>query len=47
MEDDAELRLKMIKILQKLSKDTDNCIRMLNADCANRLVFNMNQSSDE
>lgn len=47
MEEDIQLRLKMMKILQILSKDAENCMRMLNADCANRLVLKMNQSNDE
>ena len=47
MEEDIQLRLKMMKILQSLSKDPENCMRMLSADCANRLVLKMNQSSDE
>ena len=41
MEDDAEMRIKTMKILQVLSTDEKNCNRMLNADCAGRLVLRM------
>lgn len=41
MEDDIEMRIRMMKILQILSKDANNCERMLSAECANRLVLKM------
>lgn len=45
MEDDIEMRLKAMKILQLLSDDGRNCERMLNAECASRIVLKMNYST--
>ncbi len=49
MEENIEIRLRTMKILQILSKDEKNCNEMLEADCANRLIFKMNhfQSNEE
>ena len=41
MEDDIEMRLRTMKILQKLSTDEKNCKQMLNTECASRLVLRM------
>jgi len=41
MEDDIEMRLRTMKILQKLSNDEKNCKQMLNTECASRLVLRM------
>ena len=42
MEDDVEMRLKMMKILQEMSKDDKNCNQMISAECASRLVLRVN-----
>jgi hypothetical protein len=42
MEDDVELRIIMMKILQIMSKDDKNCLQMISADCANRLILRVN-----
>jgi hypothetical protein len=42
MEDDVEMRLKMMQILQLLSRDDSNSIQMINAECASRLVLKIN-----
>jgi cilia- and flagella-associated protein 69 len=42
METNVELRIRMLQILQLLSKDTTNCDQMLNAECASRLVLRLN-----
>ena len=39
MEDDLDIRLRTMKIIQKLSTDEKNCNQMLEAECANRLVL--------
>jgi hypothetical protein len=49
MEEDIEIRLKAMKILQLLSNDERNCERMLNAECASRIILRMTypRSNDE
>jgi hypothetical protein len=42
MEDDVEMRLKMMQILQLLSRDDSNSLQMINAECASRLVLKIN-----
>lgn len=41
MEDNVEIRVRTMKILQLLSKEEKNCLQMLNAECANRLINRM------
>ena len=42
MEENMEIRIRTMKILQILSKEEKNCSQMLDAECANRLIFKMN-----
>lgn len=39
MEEDLDMRKRMMRILQILSKTESNCKQMLMADCASRLVL--------
>lgn len=42
MEEDVPMRLKMLQILQIMSKDDKNCEKMISADCASRLILRLN-----
>lgn len=45
IEDDITLRVKTIKILQILSRDKTNCEKLLDAECAHRIVLKMNSTT--
>jgi hypothetical protein len=49
IEDDLKVRKKALKILQNLATEPGNCNKMLNAECAHRIVLKMNspQSNEE
>ena len=44
MEENIEMRLRIMRLLQILSEDEKNCQQMLNAECANRIILKMNCS---
>ena len=39
MEDNMDIRLRTVRILQLLSKSEANCMQMLSAECASRLLL--------
>jgi cilia- and flagella-associated protein 69 len=47
VEDNTQMRIKVMKILELLSSDEMNCIQMLNADCANRIILRINTPQNE
>ena len=49
MEENVEMRLKIMKLLQILSEDEKNCDQMLGAECASRIILKMNnpQANEE